>query len=622
MTDQERHKVWVGRAKGGLLIAVLFGLLLGSTGLLWPVGRTANIISITEQVHAAGRPMRGVSVVLPQTWSGDSAESRKRRLFSGAFEAAGGQPMGLLISRVAGELFVRVNGVLVAQGAYESTALAGIGYRPVYVNLPYEILRERNLIEISLSPDQSGRSGLAPIRVDEAAEITRSFYVFWFLNTGLLIVAATAAALALCLSLVIWRGTKEPAYRDFSVASGFLTTFFLTQLGISDGSVDWAHAGFLTLVVVFFIGFVARSAFEIVELLDRPIRLACGASLVFLAAVAILGVMAQSRALIAIVETSAYLLAFGSALAVLPRSRKSNKPTAAFFLLALFVALGVSLMDVTYRLGPTEGFAAPPLSELAAIIMLATIFVFTIEQYIAASRAIRDWNRQLEVRVQQTDAELREVYRRLLEREKHVAITSERHRILKEMHDGLGGQLVATMSLADNAQSERIEIKQSLDACMTELRLAVDSLDPAHSDLLNALATLRQRLTPVLNRSGISFGWSVRELEQRKPMTPDEVLQTFRILQEAVTNVIKHSGASRAALSCGHCDKRGIVWLTLRDNGQPVSPRVGKGYGIENMRSRARAIGASLSIRWSSPLRRGTTIRLIWPVAEPLGEPG
>ncbi len=604
------------------IVAVLFGILIGMAIYLGPLQSLTRVVPLTEAIAYKNGFVRHEAVTLPAAWQDSTQNSHRVRHFSGTFTFVGDGPLSLLISRVAGQIQVQVNDVLVAQVVYEGSAMAGVGYRPVYVNLPTELLRPSNRLAVSLIADKFGRAGLAPVRIDRSEKIASAFYVFWFLSTGLLIVASTASSLAFCLSLVLWRGTRESAYRDSSVASGVLTLFFFGQLMIGDQGASWIYAGLLSMLPVAFVGFVLRSSFSVVGRLDSKIAWVCFIVPAALALSAMVGALANSRELLALVESGAYLLAFVLAAVLLNQHQQNQTPSLRFFAWAMFIAMLVSIADVVSRLGPSAGFAGLPYSEVAACIVLTTIFVFTIDQYIDASVAIRQWNVQLERRVQQTDAELREVYGKLLEREKHVAIATERHRILKEMHDGLGSQLVATMSLAENENAQRLEIQRSLDACMTELRLAVDSLDPAHSDLLSALGTLRQRLSPVLKRSGIAFDWSVRALERRKPMTPDEVLQVYRILQEAVTNIIKHSGATRAALSCGHCDRRGVVWLTLRDNGARIANNSDKGYGIQNMHSRAIGIGADFSIRLSSQTRRGTVIRMIWPVTGLVSDAG
>ncbi len=91
---------------------------------------------------------------------------------------------------------------------------------------------------------------------------------------------------------------------------------------------------------------------------------------------------------------------------------------------------------------------------------------------------------------------------------------------------------------------------------------------------------------------------------------PRDVLQVFRILQEAVTNALKHSGGSAMQVMVGQ-ETDGAVRITISDNGKGGASVGDAGRGLSNMRSRAQSIGAICTLE--SPRGGGTQIVLLLP---------
>jgi len=200
----------------------------------------------------------------------------------------------------------------------------------------------------------------------------------------------------------------------------------------------------------------------------------------------------------------------------------------------------------------------------------------------------------------------------LHEEQRRQAVANERRRIMRELHDGVGSQLVGLLNLVNSRSAEPAELEASVRQALDEMRMAVDSMqsddDP---DLGTALANLRYRLQPRLDAAGIRVHWSVPEVLAVQGMGPAEVFQVQRILLEAFTNVLKHSRASAVRVQVGAPDE-GRVDILLADDGVGLNGDAGRGQGLANMRHRAAAIGGAIEI---APDRatRGTAVRLRWP---------
>ncbi|WP_298007698.1 sensor histidine kinase, partial [Anaerolinea sp.] len=83
------------------------------------------------------------------------------------------------------------------------------------------------------------------------------------------------------------------------------------------------------------------------------------------------------------------------------------------------------------------------------------------------------------------------------------------------------------------------------------------------------------------------------------------------ILQEALSNVVRHSGASRVTLHL-HQDEKGNTLLILEDDGTGLPAQIREGYGLRNMRERARMMGGTLTLSNRSP-EKGTRLALVIP---------
>jgi signal transduction histidine kinase len=203
--------------------------------------------------------------------------------------------------------------------------------------------------------------------------------------------------------------------------------------------------------------------------------------------------------------------------------------------------------------------------------------------------------------------------RQRLRAEREQLLVAERGRITREMHDGLGGQLVSTISMLEAGQGSTTEVVESLRRALDDMRIVIDSLDPNATDFPTSLGKLRARLEPLVRRNGIRLHWKVADVPALHAIAPEKSLHILRIIQEAVTNVVRHAAAHEAEVSLSFPDDpRGSLWLEIRDDGGG-SPDAsgGGGRGIRNMKTRAAAIGAELTVEEGEP---GTRVRLRLPL--------
>jgi signal transduction histidine kinase len=148
-----------------------------------------------------------------------------------------------------------------------------------------------------------------------------------------------------------------------------------------------------------------------------------------------------------------------------------------------------------------------------------------------------------------------------------------------------------------------------LKYALEDLRLIIDSLDPSESAFDAVFSALRVRFARTASSLGLRFAWNIDPAVADLDPNPHEVLMVARVVQEAVTNVIKHARASSLSVS-GSVDPDGYVNIAVADDGVGGVDHVnGRGRGLTSMRSRARELGGELVVE---PLEPGTCVSLRW----------
>jgi signal transduction histidine kinase len=221
-------------------------------------------------------------------------------------------------------------------------------------------------------------------------------------------------------------------------------------------------------------------------------------------------------------------------------------------------------------------------------------------------------NAELDQRVRDKQAELEANFERLRQLTRDAAVVEERQRIMSDMHDGIGAQLISALSLAEQGDASSREVAAALRECIDDLRLTIDSLEPTDNDLLPALGNFRYRLEGRLKALGVQLDWQAHELPPLANLTPRTVLHVLRILQEAFTNVLKHARASRIRVETGTLPERRQAFIRVSDDGEGFANGKRPGRGLGNMQRRAAAAGGELSV---TPTGQGTTVELRLAVA-------
>ncbi|MCO7224045.1 histidine kinase [Pleionea sp. CnH1-48] len=207
-------------------------------------------------------------------------------------------------------------------------------------------------------------------------------------------------------------------------------------------------------------------------------------------------------------------------------------------------------------------------------------------------------------------------------REKQIAATKERERIAHDLHDDVTQSLFSAHLMAkslgkawtkspEKAQEYLHELQQLTQSTLSEMRTLLLELKPKtllDTDIHHLMHELAKALT---QKSGITVALDIQEVYS----LPESVHLTFyRVAQEAMNNIYKHSQANSMSLQLAHSNNK--IKLVIIDNGKGFDSKniAASSLGFSIMQDRADAIGGKVTIH-SSP-DDGTEVHFVWPTKE------
>ena len=232
-------------------------------------------------------------------------------------------------------------------------------------------------------------------------------------------------------------------------------------------------------------------------------------------------------------------------------------------------------------------------------------------------QSIRDNSIELERMVDLRTTELRRLSSRLMTMQ-----DEERRRIAREIHDGLGQELAAAKMILDGIlskdssppmQKASVDASELVDRAIKQVRTISHLLHPPLLDEVGLVSALRWYLEGLSDRSGIEILLEIDPPDLSR-LKPDIETAIFRIIQEALTNMFRHSGARNGSVSLTETDGRVVV--TVRDDGKGIEEQViqlrpdSVGVGIGGMRQRVNELGGSLRLANAHP---GTIVEVVIP---------
>lgn len=599
------------RTPAYLWAALLLTLLLVLMALVTRVGGVAGAYPVTRaEVMLAGQSGSSAKTVhLPHAWDAGQrrwrGEAHYRLRLPDALKPAGtGDPsLGLLLPRVGVRFRVLFNGHEVAAQAWRrDEGYFDAGTQAHFVFLPTGLMTSEwaaNRIDIQLQGQALRISGLSPLWVGPRdALLQRHQWLSWWQVNLTWIVAGSAFLLGL-LSLLIWSKSEE---RLFGLLAGGLllltVRLWLSTPVFLPGPFwlwDYVHKLSFTL----YCGFTYLFMSELFDFRQSFVRKVVNAMM--LLGPVWLGVLAwtQNYHLYRLWTGVIVLVCVLALLKVMHRARWGMDVNQRLMVVVGLATMVTGLRDFLVVQMGLPGDVDIRWMTAGSLVLMFSMGWVLLRRTAHSLEHVGRINAELSRQVDRRERELHAVFDRLRAAESQRVLETERRRLTRDMHDGLGSQLVQTLNLV-RSSGERIDsaaVASMLNHALEELRMTLDSLEPMDGDLPTILGTLRQRIAPALQAAQIDLDWQVQEVPAVPGLEARGVMHLFRCLQEVFANVVKHARATRVTVRTWDDGER--ISLSVTDNGvglgeiPGVALRCG-GRGISHIRLRVAEIGAEV----------------------------
>jgi signal transduction histidine kinase len=278
--------------------------------------------------------------------------------------------------------------------------------------------------------------------------------------------------------------------------------------------------------------------------------------------------------------------------------------------IALGVVAAVLGIELAYQNGLLQS-GGLHITHFVLPLLYAAVGVRLIQVYVRALQSAEGARMQLERRVQEISVEIERNFNQIAELRVEQIAEKERKRIAGDLHDDLGAKLLTIVHTSDNDR-----ISSLAREALEEMRLSVRGLTGKPRVLSDSLADWRSEVVQRLGEAGIECEWRNPNDVIEEPLSSRTYVQTTRILREAISNIIKHSGASHVIISADVDLEHHVFTLVIQDNGRGIpmelDGRLDRGHGMTSMKHRAKQLSGQCLVE-SGP-GFGTIIRLTLPL--------
>lgn len=629
---QIRLRAWL-KGRGPLLVlyyglAVLFGLVLVTATPSGPDG----VLPIAEARFAPVAGDRSMDNPPPEAMPPEAAAVQLPHRCKAVPDPVGcyglfrltfryvqneGGPWSIYVPTLSGRITLWVNGALLADSQTIQSDVVVNQAMPLIQRIPAPLLKDgENRIDIRMEAWSQSGGFLDTVLVGPDRPL-RSAYSQreWMMVTLPRLLVAWQAALCLSL-LIVWIGHRdEPIHLVMSLILGLGVLQGLPMFSTEPNRLEWLFR------IVNFAGQWqgALLPFVMCRLVGRELTVPIRLLLVVPAVIAVaflLSAIDPPRLqpwfalfwLVTVIPWGVAMLGW-SAWILLSAAIRRNHAPAQIVLGGLIVIIMMAAHDILSVTGVLD-LRVPSMTRYMAPLLMTVISATLMWRFAKALGEVSRFNDVLRREVATAETELRASFAREQAQTRTAALESERLRLTRDLHDGLAGQLVSIVAQCELPHHDYRRIGAAARQALDDLRLVVASLDDVGNDLGMMLAQFYDRIGPQLQAQGIELDWQMAPLPDIEGLRSEHALTLFRILQEAVTNAVRHSGCRRVAIvmapapagnpECGP-DRAGrfAVRIVVRDEGRGIPGGIAAarpGKGLNNMRTRAVSLGAELTL--------------------------
>ncbi|HJW12454.1 MAG TPA: ATP-binding protein [Albitalea sp.] len=583
------------------------------------------VITQAQSVSSSGSHYPDAAAAQQVTLPDDWAQSRPRvdgsvwyRVrFDAPAGSAGDELLAVYIERVCSNVELQLNGQRIYSGGRMQEPLTRNCRVPQLATLPSSLLKAQgNVLDLHVVGPalqqvaaRQRAAGLSELKIGRASELADAYASRLFWNVTAVHITNAVLLVLGCLMLALYcmnRGVHHLLHFGAAMVGWALlsTWVWWRDAPLDTAAFELAACSAVAPVVACIVLYLLSHA----GIRSRGVNL--GLALQCLLLPATLSLAGPDRVFVlAGVWYTLLALEVLAAAWVNVTTHRANRREQYRGALLIACATGAALlyeMAVQYQLLPAPRV---PVLQYAVTLLLVAIAWRLLRVFAQALQALDASRAAMDARVKEITADLERNFAQLSELRVEQVTERERKRIAADLHDDLGAKL---LTIVHTSESERISTlaREALE----EMRLSVRGLTGKPVRLADALADWRAETVSRLGQANIEADWRgpTDEVEQLLPARA--YVQTTRILREAVSNIIKHSGAS-------HCKVRSTVsahdfGMTVQDNGKGIpmelDGKLDRGHGMSSMKHRAKQLQGQCLVE-SGP-GYGTVIRLTLPL--------
>jgi signal transduction histidine kinase len=446
------------------------------------------------------------------------------------------------------------------------------------------------------------QAGLGPVSLGTPAAMQAEFEQERLVRRDLQVLGLAVSAAASAFFAALWLlRRRETAYGWFALMSVLWLLFGYNQIATSPwpfaSNHSWQALNISTLLVfgVSYVVFALRFCGRRMPRLE-------GAALL----VAVVGVLdlwlaphadlIAHRAIWTLVGGFTVIAVNGTSIAHALRHRNSPMRSLAPFMAVSALTDAHDLLVFTQVIDSNTYY-----TTMSSYILLLGMALTLAAQFVKSLKRIENFNTELIEEVNAAKADLAATLAQQHALELTHARIGERVNLVSDLHDGLGGMLVGSIATLERTPENLSapELLAMLKRLRDDLRLIIDATgrDDGARALGELLAPLRHRSAQLLDANGIDCRWQVSGIDTLE-LPPSQSLDLMRFLQEALTNVLKHSASRRVDVTVARAGAE--LRLSVRDDGRGFAVEgTGEagGAGLRSLRTRARRLGAELQLQ-------------------------
>ncbi|MDR2212962.1 MAG: hypothetical protein LBE21_04980 [Pseudomonadales bacterium] len=524
------------------------------------------------------------------------------------------------------------NGDLLERDVSLREPLSRAWHRPRYQVLPMSLLQAGvNTLLLRVSGLVAYAPGLGAVTVGDAAALqalweqgqARIKWQWFQLITG--------AALAL-IFLTLWLTyRRERSYGWFGLLcaawAGLIANNVATSVWPLSSTDAWEAAMFIAWALgngvfpALLLSVSGRKAPRAVAVAWTALALCQVIAMMLAASFSWLTAIVRVRALIEYISAATILVCGIWFILFTPNSRQNGygvmKITMALMIFGVMneqLPVVQALVANLYGMGGVIQAAVLFVAGGSLQSMMVTMALILAWRFADDRRQLERFNGKLAAKVTAAREELSRALRQQHELEVAHARQLERLTLADDLHDGLGSTLLNNIAALEreprDASSERLftvlcELRDELQNIIETVASDPSDLPP----LDEIMAPLRHRIVQVFEARGIQSRWALPEPGAVRLNDARIGVDVLRLLQEGLSNVLRHSGANAVELVAAVKGK--TLELTIRDNGCGFDPSaVSVGLGLRSMRGRVKRLGGGVDIQSSAA---GTQLRFVIP---------